>query len=790
MHAVLKLMRGLRSIACTVAAGGRGFLLFFLLAVLPAKPLGAQQATIDSIRAEIAHLNPNDPHYLADRAGAIGTLLQSLKYAHPEQSLLLCDTLYAVFMELHDTVKALEAKYRYKAGIYDLRGEYDSMLLNLEAYAEALASINRSDGYVYIDIGNVYFGFSMFGLATVNYNRAEEIFLKEKNLRGLCTIYNNHAQMNMQDSSTADSALMWLRKSYYVRAHQLKDPVLSHESLYLMAIVYRRSEQYDSAKTLLWQVIADIRNGEVDKHTDHIALRQEFSGAYTAMGSIYSAENNHDSAEYYFREGEKLYRESGYNNRLSGLYNSWCRLYMKEHDVVRSREYLKKCEAFSSLSKPSDAMSLYQLYADWYEWQGQDAEMYRYRMMYYRISDSLQSSGNREQTMVVASRVLQLQDKAHIEQQKAEIAEQNIVAEQAGRDRVHLMIIVMALFLVVLMAGWGVYQLRKKNALIGKYNRELEAANSTKEQFLSVISHDLRSPFNSLIGMSDLLRQNAKAKNFANVEQNAGQINEASRKAFVLLDNLMQWVSVQKETITVKKEPVSANEVIDEVLFLLSEQALGRNMTIEKDICVAKLVTDKTLLQVVLRNLLSNAVKYTPPGGRILVRCVPEGPDVHLIVEDNGTGFPQGDLEVMMHTEQNISVAKKGGGLGLVLVRQFVLLLGGTIRAENMHNSGARVTVTLPGAGSGEIYSAPKTAVRYDTALSPGEKQMLSSVVQSLSRYELFDATEIRELIEKPIEGETQNVTEWRKNLLQSVYLADENKYAELINSAMQDAGI
>ncbi len=748
-------------------------------------PVCAQTATADSLRREIAALDKSDPHYPDHKAGAIGTLLQHLKYSHPAQSLLLCDTLYDAFMEVKDTVKALEAKYRYKAGIYDLRGEYDSMLLNLEGYAEALATIKRSDGYVYLDIGNVYFSFSMFGLANVNYVRAEEIFLKDNNLQGLCTIYNNRAQMNMQDVSTSDSALMWLRKSYNVRANQLKDPVLSHESMYLMAVVYRRSEQYDSAKVLLWQVIEDVKSGAVDKHTDHIALRQEFSGAYTSMGLIHSAQNNRDSAEYYFREGEKLYKESGYNNRLPGLYNAWARYWLKQKDAKQAWTYIMKAEEFSSRNKPSDAMSLYQLYGDYYEIAGNKEESYRYRMMYYQISDSLQAHGNKEQTMVVASRVLQLQDKAHIEQQKAEIAEQSFAAEEASRGRIRITIIAVALLLLATVAAWGVIQLRKKNALIEKYNRDLESANNTKEQFLSVISHDLRSPFNALIGMSELLRENAKAKNYTNVEQNAEQINEASRKAFVLLDNLMQWVSIQKETITVKKEVVSASEIIDEVLFLLHEQSLGRNMTIEKEINVAKLVTDKTLLQVVLRNLLSNAVKYTPTGGKILVRCTLEGRDVKLIIEDNGRGFPQGDLDGMMRTEQDIAVAKKGGGLGLVLVRQFVQLLGGVIKAENLPGSGARVTVMLPGAGVGESTSETKTLIQEQTLFSAEEKRKLLPVIEALAQYELFDATEIREVVEKPIEDETENITKWRKNLLQSVYLADENKYAELLRSAL-----
>lgn len=760
------------------------FLLTLILFIVVGFKSYAQTATADSLRKEIAGLDKSDAHYLEQKAGAIGTLLQHLKYSHPAQSLLLCDTLYDVFMQVKDTAKAYEAKYRYKAGIYEIRGESDSMLIMLESYAEALSAINKSDGYVYLDIGNVYFGFSMFGLAAENYNRAEEIFLKDGTLQGLCTIYNNHAQMNMSGELKVDSALMWLRKSYNIRANQLKDPVLAHESMYLMAVVFRRSEQYDSAKLYLWQVISDIESGRVDKHTDHIALRQEFSGAFTAMGIVYSAQGNRDSAEYYFMAGEKLYVESGYNNRLPGLYNAWSRFYIKQRDAAKSWEYLKKSESYISPENPSALMTLYQLYADWFEWQGQTLEMYEYRLKYYVLSDSLQASSNNEQTMVVASRVLQLQDKAHIEQQRAEIAQRDLEAELLERKRLRLLIISSTLLIIVAVAIWGVLQLRTKNALIEKYNRDLESANATKEQFLSVISHDLRSPFNALIGMSDLLRENAKKGNFGNVEQNAEQINEASRKAFVLLDNLMQWVSIQKDNIVVKKESVLAEEVVEEVLFLIREQSLSRNLTVVKDICVTRLNTDKTLLQVILRNLISNAVKYTPSGATIKVSCVNINNILNIIVEDTGNGFPEAELAVLMSKQQGVGTAKKAGGLGLVLVRQFVELLGGTITAENLKGSGARVTVFLPNAGEGESKSGVASLPVVESDLSADEKSLLSALLLKLADYELFDATEIRTLVEQPVIDETENITKWRKNLLQSVYLADERKYAELIRTA------
>jgi tetratricopeptide (TPR) repeat protein len=237
-----------------------------------------QSPIADSIERDLKALEPGEPQYLEKKAGIMGTLLQTVKYSDPKKALKLCDDLGAVFMQLNDSVHAYEAMFRYKSGIYELTGEYDNMLMNLEAYAQALSGIHKQDGYVYLDIGNVYFGFGMYDLAKENYRVAEEIFLKDENLHGICTIYNNRAQIHMAGENN-DSALVWLRKSHAVRKYQLKDEILAHESMYLMAKVFRDKKQYDSAEVCLRLVIADFKSPQLRAHTDHIALHKELGGA-------------------------------------------------------------------------------------------------------------------------------------------------------------------------------------------------------------------------------------------------------------------------------------------------------------------------------------------------------------------------------------------------------------------------------------------------------------------------------------------------------------------------------
>lgn len=763
----------------------KSILLFVL--ILSGLPVFAQSksAEADSVEREMNALDPADPDYLRKKAGAMGTLLQTVKFSDPQRALALCDELGGIYMQLGDSARAYEAMYRYKVAIYDLNGEYDKMLMNLEAYAEALNLIGQSDGYVYLDIGNVYFSYGMYDLAKENYKFAEEIFLRENNIMGLCTIYNNYAQMHMT-AARHDSALAWLRKSHDLRLHTLKDSVLAHESMYLMSMVYRDKGEYDSATAFLRIVIADLNSAALQKHSDHIALHQEFAGAYAAMAVTFARQMEWDSAEVYFRKGEETYRKNGYLNRLPNLYAAWAKTYIARKDAERALEKIRKLEQETNLRNPREAMQLYSVYADYYALTGNKEQEYRNRMMYYRLDDSLQATGYQEQMIVAGSRVMQLQNKARIDAQIAELARKDEEARRSKQVRTIFLVVMGALGSLVIISSLSVYQLRKKNKIIEQYNNDLHIANATKEQLLSVVSHDLRGPFNTLIGISDLMVRNMKNKDFVSVTGNAELIRESSRKAYVLLDNLMQWVSLQKETIQVKKETVSLNELTDEVLLLFRGQALANSSTVVKDIRVTHAVTDRNLFQVILRNLVSNALKNIPVAGEVHIIMENDGNDLRVIVQDNGPGLSEADLKALFSNKDKTSIARKGGGLGLLLVEQFVRQLDGTISAENFSKGGARFTIVFRNA-------IQKSAVEVGAAqeeeavpvMSARDWQIILPVLEKLRDYEIYDTTEIRDTMNKIPVNSTPAVEWWRSKVLESVYRSDEIGFRALINVKM-----
>jgi signal transduction histidine kinase len=406
-------------------------------------------------------------------------------------------------------------------------------------------------------------------------------------------------------------------------------------------------------------------------------------------------------------------------------------------------------------------------------------------MLYYKLEDSLQTSDYREQMIMAASRVMQLENRARIDRQKAELVQKDLVAKENERDRRSLFLVAGALLFVVVLIAVSLWQVRKKNRLIEEYNIQLQEANATKEQFLSVISHDLRSPFNTLIGMSTIMVTNVRDEKYSEVAEHAELINDSARKAFLLLDNLMQWVSMQKETIKVNKQDVPIHQLTDEVLQLFKEQALSHSTTIVKDIRVAYAQTDKNLLQVALRNLISNAIRHAPVGGRVLVRVEGMANDIHIVVEDNGKGLSSDELAGLFRERDAASIARKGGGLGLLLVNQFAKQLDGTVTAENVPTGGARFTIVLRNAmiaGAANVEGVEKNEPRL--ILSEDDKLHVRSIVEQLRKYKVYDTTEIRAVLSKSPETGPPSVLAWRKQMLHAVYHADEKAFSELMHAA------
>lgn len=758
--------------------------LLFLLSTIV---LSAQKSSADTIRREIAALSPEDPHYLESKIGGMRTLFMTVVNSDPKEALRIDEQLVALMEKnpITDSAAYFEVQYRYKAIAYAQLGDYTRYIRFLEAYAEAMNSIGKMDGYAYVDIGNAYYRFGLMTLAKESYWQALYAFRKEKNVQGRCTVHNNFAQIYLSQKNY-DSALYEMRRTKALRTDELKDPIVAGDSKLLMGICFREMKQYDSAEYYLRQVIATFNDPAINTHTDRIALREEYAGAYNALAQVFVEKHEWDSAARYLREGAVVFARNGYDRRTTSSYAIWARYYLGKKMNDSALACIRRMDATPIVHQSPDMrLRLYELYADYFDAAGNKEQYYRYRMLYHQESDSMRGQTLDESWLMAGSVVKELRDKSRIEHQQAELARKDEVVAKQQREKILLYAFTGLLLFVVAGGLFFFFQIRKKNRLIEQYNEELQEANLTKEKFLSVISHDLRSPFNTLIGMSNILVSSVKSNDLTKVAANAEAIHEASRKAYVLLDNLMQWVSLQKEKISVVRAPLQVTSTVDEVLRLFRNQALAQSITITKTIRVDHIHSDRNLLQVVLRNLLSNAIRHIPAGGTVRICVDKKDKDALITIEDNGPGIDDETLSQLFAQKEQINIARKGGGLGLMLVHEFVTQMDGTITAENVPSGGAKFTIVLKDAAEADIFDgAEENLPLRAVALTPDEQKRLAEFVTALSAYEIFDTTELRKLIDTFDVGHSVALADWLNRVSQAVYHANDEQFKKLMDLA------
>jgi signal transduction histidine kinase len=233
-------------------------------------------------------------------------------------------------------------------------------------------------------------------------------------------------------------------------------------------------------------------------------------------------------------------------------------------------------------------------------------------------------------------------------------------------------------------------------------NRELQEINVTKDKLFSIMAHDLRSPFTSLLGLTKIMTENIKTLSPEKIEKMAGILNKSARNLFNLLENLLQWARMQQGNISFNPESFllffEVSGCISSIFDSAENKGIEINLNIPDNL---EVLADMHMFETVIRNVIFNAVKFTPKGGRITVSAKTTANNfAEISIRDTGIGMNNELMSKLFKLDEQTGRTGTEGepttGLGLIICKDFIERHGGKIWVESEEGKGSTFYFTFP----------------------------------------------------------------------------------------------
>lgn len=243
-------------------------------------------------------------------------------------------------------------------------------------------------------------------------------------------------------------------------------------------------------------------------------------------------------------------------------------------------------------------------------------------------------------------------------------------------------------------------QLEQANSELAMAMEEAKSANQAKSAFLSSMSHELRTPLNAILGFAQILTSEKLPSTLAQKREFANHILKSGRHLLTLINEILDLAKIESGAVALSLEPVALYEILQECESMVAPLAGNRGIRLLfPEGCPAHVTADRTRLKQILLNLLSNAIKYNRDAGAVVVDCSPSGPGlVRLSVQDTGMGLKPEQVKQLFQPFNRLgqeSGAEEGTGIGLVVTKRLVELMGGTIGVTSSQGVGSMFWIEL-----------------------------------------------------------------------------------------------
>jgi signal transduction histidine kinase len=405
--------------------------------------------------------------------------------------------------------------------------------------------------------------------------------------------------------------------------------------------------------------------------------------------------NDEENALKYFSKSYEIKKNLGFTRGISKLICNIAQLYYMKNEFEKSVQYLDTALLYAKeTNSPENIYKIYYYFSVLYN----DAKEFELALKYHKLFTAKKDSLF---TIESSKKIADMQVKYDTQKKEKE----NELLRKESQIQKHyrnFLILSTLLILIIAIITFNRYLLKKRtNKLLSEKKQELEILIATKDKFFSIIAHDLKNPFGTLLSVSELLANNYSELSDEHKIKIINTINNSANLTHNLLENLLHWSISQRGTMPFNPSEISINEVISDTCSLLQLNLEKKNLTLSKHLTKTHIsFADRNMIATVFRNILSNAIKFTPDNGNISI-FIKENNEFNLIsIEDTGIGMSQQDLQKLFKIEvKNSSIGKskeKGTGLGLILCKEFITKNNGKIQVESQPNVGSKFTVSIP----------------------------------------------------------------------------------------------
>jgi len=445
------------------------------------------------------------------------------------------------------------------------------------------------------------------------------------------------------------------------------------------------------------------------------------------LGLVYMNQNKFDEAVNNLITSRDIFLELGYDNYVANATNNIGRAYYRAGNYTNALEYFKKgIEEAKKVNSSFLLMDNYKYQSDCYAKMDDYREAYRYSNEYYILKDSLLNIDKEKQLAEIQAKY-----ENEIKEQENQLLKKENEAKAAtikmqyfGGIGIFVITILVAILAVIYYRGNQTkkkandllrnqkVEIQEKNKALSRLNeeitkqneeiisqkKELEDLNGIKDKLFSIISHEFRSPLNSLKGTLALLKVGAISDDELNLisKELTDKINNTS----IFLDNLLNWAKSQMHGIIAKPVEVELKDLANENIQLLKSMADKKRIQIRNKIdndCLA--FVDPNMMNLVFKNLISNAIKFSLRGGNIEITATKNGKLNTVSVTDTGIGMSKENVKMLFQIQSFTTrgtANERGTGLGLYITKNFIESNGGKIWVESEEGKGSSFKFSIP----------------------------------------------------------------------------------------------